>query len=166
MKKLYSKLNNARWPARWSIKLIILVIATFFVCFPFPQRLVLHVQRWRNPNELIEPQSPALDALFQEMQPLLEHDMDDAETLAVVERFVVDKIKYAWDWDTWGMADYIPSVAGAVELGREDCDGRAVVAASILARLGYHSELVTDFTHVWVKTDKGELIGSEGVGEK
>ncbi len=159
MKRLYQRLNRAPWPIRWSIKSAIFVIISFFVCFPYPIRFVTHVQRWRNPNALIEPQSPALDALFQELQPSLDSEKDDAKILALVERFVYSKIEYAWDWDTWGMADYIPTVAEAVEQGHEDCDGRAVVAASILARLGYHSELVTDFTHVWVKTNKGELMG-------
>jgi len=42
--------------------------------------------------------------------------------------------------------------------GAEDCDGRAVIAASLLTHLGYKAELVTDYAHMWVKTDKGETM--------
>ena len=44
-----------------------------------------------------------------------------------VEKFVYGHVPYAWDWDTWGVADYLPSVAEVRRMGREDCDGRAVV---------------------------------------
>jgi hypothetical protein len=44
----------------------------------------------------------------------------------------------------------------------EDCDGRAVVAASLMRRLGYQASLVTDLRHVWVKTPHGEWMGPGG----
>lgn len=84
-----------------------------------------------------------------------------------VERFVYEKVLYAWDWDTWGCADYIPTIeemftklprAGGGRLF-EDCDGRAVVAASLMRRLGFDAQLVTDLRHVWVVTPDGEWMG-------
>jgi hypothetical protein len=58
------------------------------------------------------------------------------------------------------VADYMPSVAELFRRAaldpdgrlREDCDGRAVLAASLLRRLGFDARLVTDFGHVWVQT--------------
>jgi hypothetical protein len=79
--------------------------------------------------------------------------------LGIVESYVYRKIPYKWDWETWGMADYLPTVTEAIEMGYEDCDGRAVVAASILTHFGYDAKIVTDFTHVWVKTEHGEAMG-------
>jgi hypothetical protein len=84
-----------------------------------------------------------------------------------VERFVYKKVKYAWDWDVWGSADYMPTVAEMFEnakrqpdgIIREDCDGRAVMAASLMRRLGYESSIVTDLRHVWVVTPQGEWMG-------
>ena len=84
-----------------------------------------------------------------------------------VERFVYERVPYAWDWDLWGSADYMPTVEEMYQQSlrdperklREDCDGRAVLAASLLRRLGYESKLVTDLRHVWVTTPAGELMG-------
>lgn len=88
-----------------------------------------------------------------------------------VEAFVYEKVLYDWDWNIWGMADYMPTVseifARAAQYPdgklREDCDGRAVLAASLLKRLGYDARLATDFGHVWVTVREGsrqiELMG-------
>lgn len=84
-----------------------------------------------------------------------------------VERFIYERVPYAWDWDLWGSADYMPTVEEMYQQSlrdadgklREDCDGRAVLAASLLRRLGYQSKLVTDLRHVWVTTPAGELMG-------
>jgi hypothetical protein len=43
-------------------------------------------------------------------------------------------------------------------MGREDCDGRAVVAASLLQRMGYEAQLVSDVLHVWVDTPAGQTM--------
>ena len=59
-------------------------------------------------------------------------------------------VPYAFDWDTWGVMDYLPTVSEVFARGREDCDGQAVVAASLLRRLGYDAWLVTDLKHTWV----------------
>jgi len=79
--------------------------------------------------------------------------------LKAVEEYVHKKIPYEWDWNTWGAVDYLPTVSEVLEKGREDCDGRAVVAASLLSALGFKAEIVTDFAHVWVKTEHGEVMG-------
>lgn len=141
------------------IKLAILGFTVLFVCFPYPARLVRHVTRWQSPNDLIEPNAPALEPLVAALRPQLSADMEPKEVLKTVEKFVYEQISYDWDWNTWGMADYIPTVTEAIDKGREDCDGRAVVAASLLARFGYEATIVTDFAHVWVKTEHGETMG-------
>jgi hypothetical protein len=63
------------------------------------------------------------------------------------------------------VAEYLPTVAEVFEQGREDCDGRAVVAASLLRRMGYDAWLVSDLLHVWVETPEGETMSPTG-GEK
>ena len=148
---------------RIPIKLAILGFTVLFVCFPYPGRLVRHVTRWQSPNTLIEPNAPALEPLVAALRPQITADMEPKEVLKTVEKFVYKEISYDWDWNTWGMADYIPTVAEAIAKGREDCDGRAVVAASLLARLGYDAAIVTDFAHVWVKTEHGETMGAAEV---
>lgn len=87
--------------------------------------------------------------------------------LGEVQKIVYERVAYEWDWNTWGMADYLPTVdemfAAADARGeghlREDCDGRAVIAASLMRRLGYDARIVTDLRHVWVATECGDWMG-------
>lgn len=152
------QLNKRPWyirlPAKWTIFLLTVLV----VCFPWPAAFVRHVQRWRDPNALVQPEAPEIKALADELRPRLTDELPPAEVLWIVEQFVYKKLPYAWDWDTWGMADYIPTVEEALRSGREDCDGRAVVAASLLRNLGFKADLVSDFAHVWVKTDRGDTM--------
>lgn len=152
-------LNRLRWPIRLPVKWALLGLTGLAVCFPYPSVLLRHIEHWRDPNALIEPEAEALEPLIVELRARLTADLSARETLNTVERFVYEKLPYAWDWETWGTADYLPTVAEAMEKGREDCDGRAVIAASLLQRLGYETQIVTDFAHVWVKTDQGETMG-------
>jgi len=152
-------LNTLPWYSRLPIKWVILGLTGFVVCFPYPNLFVRHLRHWRNPNALIEPDAPALQPWVEELRPELPADLPPREALNRVERFVYKKVPYEWDWNTWGQSDYFPTVAELIEMGKEDCDGRAVVAASLLQKLGFKTQIVTDFAHVWVKTDQGELMG-------
>ncbi len=158
MNRLFA-LNNLRWYWRLPIKWTVFGLTVLIVCFPYPSRFVSHVRHWSDPNALIEPDAPAIQPFVDELRPMLADDPPPREALKRVERYVLEKIPYAWDWVTWGTADYLPTVTEAVEMGREDCDGRAVVAASVLQSLGFNAQIVTDLSHVWVKTDQGELMG-------
>ncbi len=156
--RLIFALNNLRWYLRVPVKWTVFGLTVLAVCFPYPGRLLTHVRHWRDPNALIEPDAPAIQPFIEELRPRLV-DSPPREVLQQVERFVCEKIEYAWDWDTWGTADYLPTVTEVVEAGKEDCDGRAVVAASLLQYFGFDAQLVTDFAHMWVKTDFGETMG-------
>ncbi len=155
-------LNRLAWPMRLPIKWMIFGLATFVVCFPSPSTFYRHVQHWRNPNSLIEPDAPSLSPLITTLEQRLAGVTTDERKLQVVESLVLEKVPYDWDWNTWGTADFMPTVTEVMDMGREDCDGRAVVAASLLKHLGYDAQIVTDFAHVWVKTEAGELMGPGG----
>ena len=152
-------LNRLRWPLRVPFKAAVFIVTVLAVCFPYPGRLITHIGRWRDPNVLIEPGAAALQPLIAELAPQVPADMTPEDILLTVQRFVHEKIPYDWDWNTWGVADYVPTVTEAIEQGREDCDGRAVVAASLLTHFGLKAQLVSDFAHVWVHTEFGETMG-------
>jgi len=152
-------LNTWPWYKRLPVKWAILAFTVFAVCFPYPRLAYRHLQHWRNPNALIEPNAPALQPWVEELRPWLPADLPPREALHCVEQFVYKKVPYEWDWNTWGLSDYLPTVTEVIEMGKEDCDGRAVVAASLLQNFGFKAQIVTDFAHVWVKTDKGEAMG-------
>lgn len=152
-------LNTLRWPIRLPIKGVLFSLAVLVVCFPYPRLFVRHIQHWSDPSVLVDPTDPALQPLIEELRPKITDELTPKQVLATVQEYVRGRIEYDWDWNTWGMADYLPTVGEAIALGREDCDGQAVVAASLLSHLGYDAELVTDFAHVWVKTEVGETMG-------
>lgn len=133
-------------------------LTVFAVCYPYPRLFARNVARWRNPNALIDQNAPELRPWIEELRPKLEGLEAGPDALKIVEQFVYEKVRYDWDWNTWGVVDYIPTVAEVFSAGTEDCDGRAVVSASLLRNFGYKADIVTDMTHVWVKTDRGETM--------
>jgi hypothetical protein len=157
MMSLYA-LNTLRWYARLPIKWAVLGLTVLVVCFPYPGRLVRHLQHCRDPNALIEPDAPALQPLVEELRSRLSDDLKPRDALKRVERFVYEKIPYEWDWNTWGTADYLPTVTEVIEMGKEDCDGQAVLAASLLRCFGFNARLVNNFSHMWVRTDQGDTM--------
>ena len=148
--------NHWRWYCRLPSKWAIFGLTLLIVCFPYPARLVRHLDHWRDLNALVEPDAVSLRPLVEELRPQMTADVTGKEAIKRVERFVYQKIPYDWDWNTWGMADYLPTVDEVLSKGREDCDGQAVVAASLLRAFGYDAQLVANFAHMWVKTSAGE----------
>ena len=141
-----------RWPRwqRWPLKLAILALAILLALYPKLWLLPTYFERVANFNSVLDPDNPALAPL--EAQVVAE--VGPAAPLEAVcgplERDVYARIPYAFDWDTWGVMDYVPTVDEVFAKGREDCDGRAVVAASLLERLGFTAWIVSDLEHVWV----------------
>lgn len=88
----------------------------------------------------------------------------NAEQLSIVEQVVYAAVPYAHDWETWGVMQYTPTVGEALAAGHEDCDGRAVVAASLLRRLGMEAWIISDLQHAWVRTPVRDVMGA-GLGE-
>lgn len=165
-----------RWYARWAFKWLIFAGVTGLTLFPYPTQTWRHVQHILNLESMVEPNAPELARWDDDMATLratakqqagpgLESEPHAMQRL--VERFVLDHVKYDWDWNLWGSADYMPTVAEMFRQGdtaadkqiREDCDGRAVMAASLMRRLGFDSHIVTDLRHVWVTTKQGEWMG-------
>ncbi|HWL94471.1 MAG TPA: hypothetical protein VNT79_13180 [Phycisphaerae bacterium] len=177
----------SRWYFRVPAKLLVFLLVTFATLFPNPAQLWRHVNRLVNLDRMIEPDAPGLSQWDTELAELRTAAIEAREASrgsmcgnisratdseggwiqAAVQQFVYGKVQYAWDWETWACADYIPTVEEMFERGRrspegqirEDCDGRAVMAASIMKRLGYEPRLVTDLRHVWVETPEGKWMG-------
>lgn len=151
-------LNPHRPISRLALKAGLVALVLLAVAYPRPQLLLKNIARWRDLNSVVNPLSPALEPLAAELAPQLEGIERGSRALEVVQNYVLRKIPYAWDWDTWGVLDYVPTVEETLAKGREDCDGRAVVAASLLRRFGYDARLTSDLSHVWVWTPDGETM--------
>ncbi len=152
------RLNSARLWIRWPAKWLVFGAVWLVVMFPRLDRLPTTIRRHLDPNALINAESPALEPFLAEFEILRKDDWDDQQLLKQIQDYVYDKVPYAWDWDLWGNVDYFPTVEETLEKGKEDCDGRAVVAASVLRKYGYNARLASDFGHVWVTTDRGDTM--------
>ena len=161
----WQALNQARWYWRCPIKIIIFGIVTVVVLYPKLWLLPTTLHRYSNMNAVLDPRNPELAALEEQVSAQIEEQTNPHDALKVVQQVVYQRIPYAWDWEVWGVCEYLPTVDEVFAQGREDCDGRAVVAASLLRRLGYKAWLVSDMLHVWVETEQGETMSPTG-GEK
>jgi hypothetical protein len=113
-------------------------------------------------DRLIDADHPGLAKLEEDVRRKLPPDADARAALPIVEKTVYKHVPYAFDWENWGAMEWLPTVDEVLTRGREDCDGRAVVAASLLRRLGYEAWLVTDILHMWVETPAGETMAPTG----
>ena len=148
-----------RWPAKW----LLLACGVLLVLFPKPWLLFVLLERARDMEQLLDPDHPGLAVFEADVLERTAADAPVAELLATVEQVVRERVPYAWDWETWGVMEYLPTVDEVLARGQEDCDGRAVVAASLLRRMGHEAWLVSDIVHMWVQTRDGETMSPGGV---
>lgn len=159
----WTKLNDAHPLIRVPIKLALFVTVLALVLFPNPSLLVRQVHRLADLEAMIDPHAPELEPLVAQLHgQTTTRPASPAEMRKRVQMLVCAVLPYDWDWEIWSAVDYVPTVAEALERGREDCDGRAVLAASLLRRLGQDAHLATDLRHVWVVVGKHELMSPGG----
>lgn len=166
----WESLQTARFRVRGPVKLFIFLVVVFLVLYPHPSFFVKHIRHLRQLDTLADPNDPAVAAMSERFekylrklasgpQPRLRPAVEGPETaIEAVDRFVYHEIPYSYDWDNWGVVDYLPTAGEAIARGTEDCDGRAVVAAALLRRRGVDARVMGDFQHVWVWTPKGETM--------
>ena len=136
----------------------------FLVLFPYPHQFVQQAPRWFAFDKLIDPAFDGVDEANAAIDAALARIAEPTprDEMRAVQAFVDERIAYEHDWETWGAFDYWPTAQQAWDLGREDCDGQAIVAASILRARGFATAtIVGNLQHVWVKVDDAELMGPQ-----
>ncbi len=151
-------MNRLRPWKRIPLKSGILLLSILAVCYPYPRTAIRHLRHAMDPDAMIDPNAPSLQPLLDELRQRLPPHIAKRDVLRLVEQFVYQRVKYQWDWETWGVSDYLPTVEETLAHGKEDCDGQAVVAASLLRGLGFNAHLAGNFVHMWVATDQGETM--------
>ncbi|MBL8878456.1 MAG: transglutaminase family protein [Phycisphaerales bacterium] len=116
-------------------------------------------------NAVLQPNHPGLALLEAQVRDRLGPDAPARVVLATVQQVVNLHVPYEYDWNLWGVMDWLPTVDETLRASREDCDGRAVVAASLLRRMGYRAWLVSDYTHTWVACDLGETMAPRATAQ-
>ncbi len=153
-------LETQRPLKRVSLKVALLAGVVLFALYPNPVLLVRQVGHLLNMESLIQPDLPAMPEINRAIDQLLATNTPTLTEFKAVERFVYRRIAYQYDWHGWWNLDYWPTAAEVWERQREDCDGRAVLAASILRARGHaDARLVANLQHVWVAVGTNELMG-------
>gem|GEM_PF-5331601 len=117
----------------------ILAISILFLS-PNPYRLIQQSARYINPSSLVTPLNTNITFPSRE----------DFESQ------IYRMLPYKFDYLNWYTADYWPTPAEALRAGCEDCDGRAILACSILRGMGYHARVVVGLDHAWVEVKEGD----------
>lgn len=147
---------------RWPAKLALLGAVVLFTLFPHPALLVRELQHLNDIESLIQPDLPEVAAMNREITAQLKPEASRKEEFRAVERYVYAHIRYEYDWFNWGNLDYWPTAKEAIDRQREDCDGQAIVAASVLRARGFKTaHVVANLQHCWVAVDGAELMGPQ-----
>ena len=162
MTKLWHGINGLGGFGRWAIKTAVFGVVLVLVLFPDVRLLVRQIGRMGQLDAMVDANAPGLAEIQLKLDGVWEEEASPREKLRIVQSFVEALIPYDWDWNTWWVVDYLPTVEEVLVKGREDCDGRAVLAASLLRGRGYDAKLVGNTLHMWVSTEHGETMRPAG----
>ncbi len=147
---------------RFVLKFFFLAAVLFGVLFPHPEMFVAQLDHVRNSDRLIQTNFVGIAEINRQIDAALAPRPTRQQEFKAVEKFVLGHIRYQYDWDLWGNVDYWPNAQQVWAIKREDCDGRAILAASILRSRGYpEAQLVGNLSHVWVAVGPDELMGPQ-----
>jgi predicted transglutaminase-like cysteine proteinase len=147
------------WIGRALLKAALFGAVVLFILNPNLKRAAMHVRHALQPDLLIQTNFPALREINTQVDEWLAASRGTRSEVQVVERFVNQRIQYVSDYKNWGNIEYWPTAEEVWERGKEDCDGRAVLAVSILRSRGYESaRLVIGLDHMWVQVDENERL--------
>ncbi|MFO1501433.1 MAG: hypothetical protein U1G07_24100 [Verrucomicrobiota bacterium] len=142
---------------RWFAKTLLFTVTVFVVLNPNAKRALLQVHHTLRPDALIQTNFPALPLINAEIDRLVAAHHRKMSEARVVSKWVLRKIRYVSDYENWWNLEYWPSADEVWQRGQEDCDGRAILTASILRSRGFRSaELAVGLDHMWVRVDENE----------
>jgi len=131
---------------------LFLILWILFVLYPNPLNLIISIQRVFS-----------LDVDPDAVEPVLEN-FSSAPT--AIEKAVLERITYRYDWEVYSMPWYFPTVAEVVEKGEGDCKARALVLASIFEAKGIPYRVNLSPIHVWVEYEGKEETSVENARVK
>ena len=129
---------NSRFWTKFFLKYFVLFVCVWIllVLYPNPWRLATGLKRILNPHT--DPTAVASLAQAMPSDPV------------IIEKEVLKLIPYSYDWETYGIPWYCPSVQEVLQKGKGDCKAQALVLASILEAKGIPNRIVWSLRHVWV----------------
>jgi len=125
----------------WTLGILILLLFPAF--WLIPQQISV---RYNRQETLITPTIEGVDDLADELladNPTF-GTKNFTEKAIIVSGFTISKINWKLDYETYGMAGHVATPAEVIARGEDDCQGQAVVLASLLLNPKIN------FTYVWV----------------
>ena len=158
----WNSLATLPWAGRVGIKLAVFVTVFLVVTLPNPLLTVKQVKAYLDTEALFDSQFPEMRTINAKIDSLLLDDYTFEQEYRTIVRFVYDEIKYEFDWDNWLNSEYWPSAREVWQRGREDCDGRAILAVAIFRSRGYaDANIVGSMQHLWIRVGDNELMGPD-----
>jgi hypothetical protein len=159
---LWKKLAELRFIWRLAIKLVIFGGVLVVVLYPHPGLFFKQLHNYLDFESLIQPNFSEIGVINREIDAMLLPDATRENEFKVIQRYVYQHIRYEYDWKNWGNIDFWPTAEQVWERKKEDCDGQAILAVSILQSRGFETaKLVGNIRHVWVAVDRQELMGPD-----
>ena len=116
---------------------LLVLLWILLVLYPNPLNLIVSLQRAFNPN--IDPVS--VESLSRELP----------SDPAAIEDAVLQQLPYSYDWESYGMPWYVPTVEEVLERGEGDCKARTLVLASLFEAKGIPYRISCSPIHMWVE---------------
>ena len=159
---IWEKVAELRLWERVAIKSIMFVGVLIVVLYPNPLLLGQQLRAYVHTESLIQPAFAGMDRINQDIDGYLSPDATREHEFRMIQRYVYEHIPYVYDWENWGNIDFWPTAEQVWERRKEDCDGRAILAVSILRARGFTAAtLVGNIRHIWVEVDQDELMGPD-----
>ena len=153
--------RKAQIVRRWIVKALIFVAFAVLVLNPNLKRAALQVRHTLTPDTGRLCRSPPY-GINEQIDRFVLSDHGRRSEPRLIAKFVVKKIRYVSDYENWGNLGYWPGLEEVWQRRQEDCDGRAILATSILRSRGYASaHLVIGLDHMWIRVDENEKRSSQ-----
>ena len=162
MIELWHRIHGWSRGRRWGLKVGLFLAALGIALYPKFWLIPTWASRLSDMDAVLDADHPGLVEFEQAVRSRMRGERSSENVLAAVQEVVTENIAYAWDWDVWGVMDYLPTVDEVLQKRREDCDGQAVLAASLLRRMGFDAHLASDLVHTWVVTPEGATMSPGG----
>jgi hypothetical protein len=115
---------------------LIFILWILFVLYPNPLNLIISIHRVLS----FDTDPGAVEFMLNDLPS------DPAD----IEKAVLSRISYRYDWELYGMPWYFPTVKEVLERGAGDCEARALVLASVLEAENISYQVEASPTHIWV----------------
>ena len=160
--KMWDALAHLRFGWRCLLKCGLFLVALFFVLNPHLRLFIRQLWNYAHVEALIQTDFAGMTQINQEIDTLVPNGATQEAEFNIIQNYVYRNIPYQYDWDNWGNVDFWPTAAEVWQRKREDCDGQAVLAVSILRARGFQdATLAGSFRHIWVNVGKIGLMSPD-----